>query len=90
MSENIQLAVTAGPKLNLQTDFEIIHKQIVQMGGIHLLIKRVIEKSSFVVIKSEACFANPRLSEFPGVKYRRASTPTGSEMTRNTCSTGFP
>lgn len=49
-----------------QTDFEIICNQIVQMGRIHSLIKRVIEKCSFAVIKSESCFANPRPSEFSG------------------------
>lgn len=45
-------------------EIKIIHTQFVQMCRSHLAIKRVIEKSSFVVIKSAARFANPRLPGF--------------------------
>lgn len=68
-----------------RTEFEIIHSQFVQMGRIHLAINRVIEKSSFVVIKSAARFAIPHSPEFSGVNSRWGTSPMSSEAMRKTC-----
>lgn len=61
--KNTQSADTAGPESNhSHTDFGINCNRIVQMGRIHLLIIRLMEKCGFLVIKSGTRFANPHRS----------------------------